>query len=316
MAISPVGLSLGDWDATGALDALLAEETTELGLGEASVSETVPEGGRSPLYSPFSDVGSTQSGDSGFSPALVGEDDQLLLAGLFGGDFTDLLDCDPSSSSSTSLSLSAPAPLAGPDNTNGASTYKIDSVSSSTNRQNSMFGSDFDLDSPSPPPPPSVTSKNTTNLTAREKSRKNAEAARQNRLKKKQYMEDLEKDRSRARAENVVLKTRCTELHTKNRKLETEVAYLRSVLANQSTLATLIKNIPGAPGVNLTSSFSRKRPGDSANSVNPSSVTPPSSKRAKCGDDLRHSGGVCLHVAKDRVSLEFCAQCSLKSTQV
>jgi hypothetical protein len=187
-----------------------------------------------------------------------------------------------------------------------------------------MFSSDFDLDSPSPPANSAsrAISKNNGPLVSMDKSRKNAEAARQNRLKKKKYMEELEQDRSRLRADNVVLKTRCTELQNRNRKLETEVAYLRSVLANQSTLSTLIKNIPGIPGVNLTSSFSRKRPGesavDSASTSSSSSTLLPPTKRSRGGSNCigSHSGGICLHVSKESVSLEFCAQCSLKSGQV
>jgi hypothetical protein len=184
------------------------------------------------------------------------------------------------------------------------------------NKQNIMFGADFeslDLDSPPPQSLPHAESKKSAPLGVVDKSRKNAEAARQNRLKKKKYMEELEGDRSRIKAENVVLKTRCSELQTKNRKLETEVAYLRSVLANQSTLASLIKNIPGTPGVNLSSSFSRKRPSESLDNLPPST----SAKRSRCDPNgARHSGGVCLHVSKDSVSLEFCAQCSLNSAQV
>ena len=353
MALSSTGISsVADWDCSRALDALLAGEDggggesvvpcefsllQETGTGE--ISNRVGCGGRSPLYSPSSDVGSTQSVDSGFSTSglVRGEDDQFL-AGVFGDNFSDFdfLSCDPCGSS-LSLSLadpSVPAPLTPPRQTpdNGSPPHSVDSVPSSipvpVARQNSMLGSDFDLNSPPTTPSSDASRVNTKKMSsiAVDKSRKNAEAARQNRLKKKKYVEELEQDQSKLRAENVVLKTRCTELTTKNRKLETEVAYLRSVLANQSTLSTLIQNIPGTPGVNLTSSFSRKRPGESAGSVpsSSSSSSPapsllPPTKRSRggpTGSSLQHSGGVCLHVAKDNVSLEFCAQCSLKSAQV
>lgn len=349
MALSPTGISsVADWDCSRALDALLAGEDgggesvvpcefsllQETGTGE--ITNRVGYGGRSPLYSPSSDVGSTQSIDSGFSTSglVRGEDDQFL-AGLFGDNFSDfdLLSCDPCGSS-LSLSLAAPsvpAPLTPPRQTpdNGSPPHTVDSVPSSipvpATRQNSMLGSNFDLNSPPTTPSSDASQVDTKKMSSSvvDKSRKNAEAARQNRLKKKKYVEELEQDQSKLRAENVVLKTRCTELTTKNRKLETELAYLRSVLANQSTLSTLIKNIPGTPGINLTSSFSRKRPGESADSASSSSSTTPSllppTKRSRgglTGSSLQHSGGVCLHVSKDSVSLEFCAQCSLKSAQV
>ena len=347
MALSPTGISfsLADWDCSRALDALLAEEDggesvvpllqQETGTGEISTSASSC--GDSPRDSPTSDVGSTQSVDSGFStaPGLVKPEEDQLLAGLFVENISDFdfLACGlPSSSGSFSLSplaaATVPAPLTGTLG-NDSSPQSLDSVPPirPTNRRNSMFGSDFDLDSPSPPSDSAsrTISKNNGPHASMDKSRKNAEAARQNRLKKKKYMEELEQDRSRFRADNVVLKTRCTELQNRNRKLETEVAYLRSVLANQSTLSTLIKNIPGIPGVNLTSSFSRKRPGEPAvnsasTSSSSSSTLLPPTKRSKGGSNgsglQQHSGGICLHVSKESVSLEFCAQCSLKSAQL
>ena len=331
MALSPTGLSLLDWDAAGALDAFLTEEgeesiSAELCLPEATGEVSGPCVRRSSVCSPSSETGSTQSVDSGFVPQLVdgGVDDQLLLAGLFGEDFSDLFE-SRSSCSSASLSLAASSVpdspgLANDDSPDGH--HLVVPVSSSTSCQENMpmFGSDFDIDSPPSAPSTRADSKKSTSLSLQEKSRKNAEAARQNRLKKKKYVEDLERDRSKLRAENVVFKTRCSELQLKNRRLETEVAYLRSVLANQSTLSSLIRNIPGTPGVNLTSSLSHKRPSDSTDSLShSSSATPPAAKKSKSessGSELQHSGGVCLHVSKDSVSLEFCAQCSLKSTQV
>ncbi|CAI8054711.1 CREB/ATF bZIP transcription factor [Geodia barretti] len=345
MALSPTGIysSLADWDCSRALDALLAEEDGGVSVvpllqvtGTCEISTSASSCGDSPLDSPTSDEGSTQSIDSGFStaPGLVKPEEDQLLAGLFIGenisDF-DFLACgQPTSSGSFSLSplaaATVPAPLTVGTLDNDSSPLSLDSVPQirPTNRRNSMFSSDFDLDSPSPPANSAsrAISKNNGPLVSMDKSRKNAEAARQNRLKKKKYMEELEQDRSRLRADNVVLKTRCTELQNRNRKLETEVAYLRSVLANQSTLSTLIKNIPGIPGVNLTSSFSRKRPGesavDSASTSSSSSTLLPPTKRSRGGSNAigSHSGGICLHVSKESVSLEFCAQCSLKSGQV
>lgn len=320
MALSLTGISL-DWDCSSALEALLTEEVTaddseSISIELQDANNTAGSVGvdASPLYSPFSDVGSTQSVDSGFvGTPFMGEEDQLL-AGLFGPDFPLL--SEPSTTTTLSLSTSFSPPQSSPVSDHQTTTNSTILVPIKQNSQNNMFDPEFELDSPPPHFPSSST--DSKNMTASvmipvEKSRKNAEAARQNRLKKKKYMEDLEKDRSRLKAENVIVKTRCSELQTKNRKLETEVAYLRSVLANQSTLATLIKNIPGIPGVNLTTSLTtmpRKRPCENPGKT---SSTSPSAKRSR-NDSLRHSGGVCLHVSKEKVSLEFCSQCSLKSS--
>lgn len=134
-----------------------------------------------------------------------------------------------------------------------------------------------------------------------DRSRKNAEAARQNRIKKKKYVEDLENERTTLKTENVILKTKCHEYQTKCQRLQSELDYLKSVLANDSVLASLIQNIPNVPGVRLTSSFaSRKCPNTSEQSgvAKKSKVQPA-------------SGGICLHVtAKNLVSLEFCENCS------
>ena len=92
-----------------------------------------------------------------------------------------------------------------------------------------------------------------------DRNKKNAEAARLNRQKKKRYVEDLEKTCSSLKTENVVLKTRCHEYQQKCTKLQSEVQYLKSVLINESTLSSLIQNIPQVKGVKLSSSFSRKR---------------------------------------------------------
>lgn len=306
-----------DWDCSDALEALLAEDAVD---GDSAPTELQAGSGLNspPLYSPFSD-GSTQSLDSGFATPLVSEEDQLL-AGLFGVDCPLL-----GESTSTTVSVSptppiSPRPLASPysENKNHHATVLVPLKQS---RQHTMFEFDdqFETSSLSPPPSSQVCVNVGTGKKAVDKSRKNAEAARQNRLKKKKYMEDIEKDRSRLRAENVILKTKCAEFQAKYKKLETEVAYLRSVLANQSTLASLIKNIPGTPGVNLSSSFSRKWASDATCTSNAISSANLSTKRPRMDSgsgNVRQSGGVCLHVSKDNVSLEFCSQCSLRAAEV
>ncbi|XP_035657731.1 uncharacterized protein LOC118403236 isoform X1 [Branchiostoma floridae] len=133
--------------------------------------------------------------------------------------------------------------------------------------------------------------------------KRNAEAARQNRLRKKHYLQDLEGKVDKLEKENTSLKKENSKMQTVISSMEEELEYLKSVLANQSTLSNLLKNIDTMEGVSLTTSF-------------------PSNRKRKAGEKdhdyskgkkKRHtenSGGVCLHVNKDQVSLEFCSKCA------
>lgn len=67
-----------------------------------------------------------------------------------------------------------------------------------------------------------------------DRNRKNAEAAKQNRLKKKAYLETLEAEAETLREENKQLKSCCSDFEQKARDLAEEVEYLRSVIKNQS----------------------------------------------------------------------------------
>uniref|UniRef100_A0A2C9LPH4 BZIP domain-containing protein n=1 Tax=Biomphalaria glabrata TaxID=6526 RepID=A0A2C9LPH4_BIOGL len=91
---------------------------------------------------------------------------------------------------------------------------------------------------------------------------KNAIAARDNRLKKKQYIAGLEESLNVYRTENQQL----LEENKKNKKtmqeLKKEVIYLKSVIANQSTLAAILKNVAKTPGINLSSSFQYVKSGN------------------------------------------------------
>ena len=229
----------------------------------------------SPVHSPFSDC----SSDSG----VLGSTSSDFLADLFGPDDA-VFQTSPLPTNPTSTSTSVKFPLPCPHLN---SEEKLSSVPEPTSI------SKTDRTKPSVAMVESIP----------EKNRKNAEAARQNRLKKKRYLEELEKERSTLKTENVILKTKCHEYQSKCQKLQSEVEYLKTVLANDSCLATLIQNIPNVPGVRLTSSFaSRKRPNPEVQESGPS--------RIKGIKRQALSGGVCLHVAKDVVSVEFCQNCS------
>ena len=80
-----------------------------------------------------------------------------------------------------------------------------------------------------------------------ERNRRNAEQARQHRQRKKMRLEGLEKERIGLKTENVVLKTRCEELKATLKKMESEVHYLKSVLANQSHSGFVDSEHPNYP---------------------------------------------------------------------
>lgn len=140
-----------------------------------------------------------------------------------------------------------------------------------------------------------------------ERNRKNAVAARENRRKKKQYLCGLEKESAILRTEIEGLRQRCSNLEVDNERLQTEVNYLKAVISNQSMLSSLLANIPSMQGIQLTTSFipGKAAPGGERHSFKSSA------KRARVDD--QSAAGVCLHVANHGVSLEFCAECSLRS---
>lgn len=268
------GLQTSDILTAFGEDTGLQEEAVKELLSSATVQDQVS---YIPPYSPGSDT----SSDSGVLSG-VSEEDQFL-AGLFGGDFSVLSSpvsgATPSAFDPSLLSLVYPS-------TASTELMPEPSATVTPSRQNERK---------SATPDPQL-----------ERNRKNAEAARQNRIKKKHYLESLEKERSSLKTENVVLKTKCHEYQQRCQRLQSEVEYLKSVIANESALSGLIENIPNVSSVKLTTSFSRKRsnPGESK-------VQAPA-KRAK---KTAYSGGVCLHVSKDVVSLEFCQNCSKQAAQ-
>lgn len=170
---------------------------------------------------------------------------------------------------------------------------------------------------------------------------KSAIAARENRNRKKQYLDNLENSADRLSKENAKLKSANQSLSTAVSSLRTEVQYLKSVLANESTLSTLLKNIPGVPGIQLRSSEidselveTDEKDSDVENVQNncykqsgSKSATRGAKRKSQSADhDYASQGnqkrgktsgnpGVCLHVSGGGVSLEFCATCSNKASQ-
>lgn len=278
---------------------ILLDSSLLLGGGQSSTGNSSI-GNFSPVYSPVSNA----SADSGLGSAAGGlispTENDTFLAELFGSDFPLLPQCSTTAITSTTSTLEAVPGVSSKPTTTSTSANGIGPLVSSFFLKHMQTEQSQQA--------PTETSSKIKESEA-ERNRKNAEAARQNRLKKKRYLEELEKEHSDVKRENVILKTRCHEFQQRCQRLQSEVEYLKNVLANESMLSSLIQSIPNVPNVKLSSSFaSRKRPraGSSENSS-------PTSKRSK---STQSSGaGVCLHVAKNQVSVEFCRHCSNQATQ-
>lgn len=126
------------------------------------------------------------------------------------------------------------------------------------------------------------------------RNEKNAIAARENRLKKKMELEELKKNEALLDNENQCLRKENSDHLKTIQMLKQEVAYYKSVLFNQSSLATLLHSLNPMPKLKLSSSAGVS----SADEV--------------VGAESM-SGGVCLHVNGADASLEMCSICSLKA---
>ncbi|XP_053564633.1 CREB/ATF bZIP transcription factor [Bombina bombina] len=131
---------------------------------------------------------------------------------------------------------------------------------------------------------------------------KNALAARLNRLRKKEYVNGLESRVARLSEENQQLQVERRALDARVRELEEEARYLRAVLANDSALSQLLGRLTGLGGLRLSTSLFGFPPtaGDHDYAL----------PRVKHEEEEPSPGGVCLHVDKEKVSVEFCALCA------
>lgn len=135
---------------------------------------------------------------------------------------------------------------------------------------------------------------------------KNAIAARLNRLKKKEYVNSLEKKVGVLSSENNVLRQENSQLNKRVEELEDETRYLRAVLANESMLAQLLSRLSGVNGMKLSSSLFQGSDSNDHDYALPR-------KRVKV-EEKETSGGVCLHVDKNHVSVEFCTKCAERAS--
>ena len=130
-----------------------------------------------------------------------------------------------------------------------------------------------------------------------DKQKKNAIIAKLNREKKKLHIQELEDQKRVLAEENDSLKMRLEKIEKSHGLLEEEVVYLKSVIANQSTLSKLLSDIKPS-SLHMTTSFSLDHDYEgSAIKRQRSAVVAP-------------TGGICLHVHNENVSMEFCAKCA------
>ncbi|XP_069932349.1 CREB/ATF bZIP transcription factor [Oryctolagus cuniculus] len=135
-----------------------------------------------------------------------------------------------------------------------------------------------------------------------------AAAARLNRLKKKEYVMGLESRVRGLAAENQELRAENRELSKRVQALQEESRYLRAVLANETGLARLLSRLSGV-GLRLTTSLFRDSPaGDHDYAL------PVGKQQQDVLEEDDSAGGVCLHVDKDKVSVEFCSACARKAS--
>ncbi|KAM4046777.1 CREB/ATF bZIP transcription factor isoform 1-T2 [Anomaloglossus baeobatrachus] len=138
---------------------------------------------------------------------------------------------------------------------------------------------------------------------------KNAVAARLNRLRKKEYVSGLEHTVSRLSEDNARLEQERKALGARVHELESEARYLRAVLANDSALSQLLSRLTGLGGVKLSTSLFRDPyvKADDHDYALPGLARTVEPEEEEAGAP---SAGVCLHVDKEKVSVEFCPACA------
>ncbi|XP_018321891.1 uncharacterized protein LOC108734731 isoform X3 [Agrilus planipennis] len=186
-------------------------------------------------------------------------------------------------------------------------------------------------------------------IKSRERSKcysRNAIMARENRLKKKIYMQNLENENNRLKSENRSISAKLTKQSDVIIHLEREVNYLKGILANSSDLRQLMKNINICTATVLpdyhhsTASeddlFKTSELTDDLSScledglfsdvIIPTKNLDSEPEESNCDALNEHNytisnefeernGGICLHVSQHRVSLEFCSICNENAAQ-
>jgi hypothetical protein len=116
---------------------------------------------------------------------------------------------------------------------------------------------------------------------------RNAVLARENRQKKKKYVQSLEKTLKNLNDQNSNLKLKTEAMAGRISDLASEVEYLKGVIANQSTLSRLIGSVCTTPGVRFYSSFTLNNNTDQTDDahVDKESVNEPKRRSSNVLDD-------------------------------
>lgn len=175
---------------------------------------------------------------------------------------------------------------------------------------------------------------------------KNAVMARENRLRKKKYVQNLESQTNKLKHENKSLSSILNNQSNLITELRKEVKYLKSVLANSSDISKLLKLINRNTGMSVSTSLNKslsvtgnclsktEHPWTDSHiddsllipdlgllfednselneidEIKPSDLTLREHNYTTINENYDENVGVCLHVSKHRVSLEFCSSCS------
>lgn len=131
---------------------------------------------------------------------------------------------------------------------------------------------------------------------------KNAVLARENRFKKKKFIDDILRKNKFLSGQNSHLKSKCEKYDRNVYSLRKEVSYLKNIIHNQSTLSKLLKSIPSLVKDQFDESSDELIDVIDYNRNECPDVRPPNP-----------SCGICLHVANNTVLLEMCHSCSSKA---
>ena len=143
-------------------------------------------------------------------------------------------------------------------------------------------------------------------VTSVNKQRKNAELAKMNRLRKKRYVSNLEAEVKSLRVRNQKLMTNKSKADEKVTSLEKDVLYLRSVIANETTLSSLLNAISTVPGIEVPCHGSKINNKEMSKKRLSKKLGPPIPNE-------EYDGGVCLHVSSNKVDIQFCQKCSFNN---
>lgn len=161
-----------------------------------------------------------------------------------------------------------------------------------------------------------------------------AEKAKEQRERKKKYVQELQDNIEELKRDKAGLQQVTAQLNDKLEAFREEIRYLKGVIANQSELARILRSVTNTPGISLSCGIlqdreegndgkTNKRKCDAPNDSGKKGVNlrQENSKRRKLdktasGEMSPVDAGVCVHVQSGKVSLEFCAECSIKASSI